>query len=325
MPVEFKDYYAVLGVARTATDAEIKQAFRKLARKYHPDVAKDKASADGKFKEINEANEVLSDPDKRRKYDELGANWDRPERQTSRQRGGFEGGFADGAEFHFEGTGFSDFFEQFFGSRGRPSGGSGRAGGPAPGMEGEFFAQRGRDVEGDILVTLDEALHGATRVIRLRRTDPRTGQMTPQTLQVKIPPGVREAQRIRLAGKGEEGLGGAGSGNLYLRVRFAKHPDFRMRGTDLVHDLELAPWEAVLGTTIRIPTLDGTVSLNIPPGTVAERRFRLRGKGLPKGDGTRGDLYAIVSIQVPAQLTPEQKVLWKQLAATSTFNPRKTS
>jgi len=327
MPVEFKDYYAVLGVARTATDAEIKQAFRKLARKYHPDVAKDKdkAAADGKFKEINEANEVLSDPDKRRKYDELGANWDRPERQASRQRGGFGGGFADGAEFHFDGTGFSDFFEQFFGSHGRPFGGSGRAGGPDPGMEGEVFAQRGRDVEGDILVSLDEALHGAARVIRLQRTDPRTGQMTSQTLQVRIPPGVREVQRIRLAGKGEDGFGGADSGNLYLRVRFAKHPDFGVRGADLVQDLELAPWEAVLGGTVRIPTLDGMVSLKIPAGTAAERQFRLRGKGLPMAGGTRGDLYAVVSIQVPVQLTPEQNVLWEQLAATSTFNPRKNS
>jgi curved DNA-binding protein len=327
MAVEFKDYYAILGVARTATETEIKQAFRRLARKYHPDVAKgkDKAAADGKFREINEANEVLSDPDKRRKYDELGANWDRPDRQAPRQRGGFGGGFADGAEFHFDGTGFSDFFEQFFGSRGRPFGGSGRAGGPGPGMEGEVFAQRGRDVEGDILVTLDEALHGATREIRLQRTDPRTGQMASQTLRVRIPPGVREAQRIRLAGKGEDGLGGADSGNLYLRVRLAKHPDFRVQGADLVHDLELAPWEAVLGGTVRIPTLDGTVSLKIPAGTAAERRFRLRGKGLPTGDGTRGDLYATVSIQLPAHLTPEQKTLWEQLAATSTFNPRKAS
>ena len=198
MPVEFKDYYDVLGVARNASDAEIKKAFRKLARKYHPDVAKDKTTAEDKFKELNEANEVLSDPEKRRKYDELGANWNHPEGQAAPPQGGFGGGYEDGFEFHFDGTGFSDFFEQFFGSRGRPSGGFGRT---REGWRGETFAQRGQDIEGDILVTLDEVLHGSTRTINLQRTDPRTGQSTTQTLRVKIPPGVREAQLIRLAGQ----------------------------------------------------------------------------------------------------------------------------
>ena len=322
MPVEFKDYYDVLGVARNATDAEIKKAFRRLARKYHPDVAKDKTTAEEKFKEINEANEVLSDPEKRRKYDELGANWNHPDRQAAQPQGGFGGSPDGGSEFHFDGTGFSDFFEQFFGSRGRPSSGFGRTGGI--GWEAESFAQPGQDIEGDILVTLDEVFHGSTRTIRLQRTDPRTGQSTTQTLRVKIPPGVREGQLIRLAGKGEEGIGGGASGNLYLRVKFAQHPDFRVRDADLHYDLELAPWEAVLGATVQLRTLDGMVSLKIPSGTVAEQRFRLRGKGLPTGNGTRGDLYAVVSIEVPSQLTPEQKILWEQLAAKSAFNPRKT-
>jgi curved DNA-binding protein len=146
-----------------------------------------------------------------------------------------------------------------------------------------------------------------------------------QTLRVKIPPGVRESQLIRLAGKGQEGIGGGDSGNLYLRVKFAQHPDFRVRGADLYYDLDLAPWEAVLGATVDIPTLDGTVSLKIPAGTMAEQQLRLRGKGLPTSDGTRGHLYAVVSIQVPAHLTPEQKVLWEQLATKSTFNPRQPS
>ena len=314
MPVDFKDYYDVLGVPRNASDEDIKKAFRKLARQYHPDVAKDKMGAENKFKEINEANEVLSDPEKRRKYDELGANWNHPEQQAPPRRGS-GGGREGGAEFHFDGTGFSDFFEQFFGSRGRPAGGFGQT-------RGETFAQPGQDIEGDILVTLDEVLHGSTRAINLQRTDPRTGQSTTQTLRVKIPPGVREEQLIRLAGKGQEGTGGGDSGNLYLRVKFAKHPDFRVRGADLHYDLELAPWEAVLGGTVHIHTLDGTVSLKIPAGTMAERQFRLRGKGLPANDGTRGDLSAMVSIQVPAQLTPEQKNLWEQLAKKSTFNPR---
>ncbi len=322
MPVEFKDYYDVLGVARDASDAEIKKSFRKLARKYHPDVAQDKATAEAKFKELNEANEVLGDPDKRRKYDELGTNWNHPERQQASPQDGFGGGPQDSSEYHFDGTGFSDFFEQFFGSRGRQFGGSGRA--RSNGMGGTPFAQQGQDIEGDILVTLDEALRGSTRTIQLQRTDPRTGQATTQSLRVKIPPGVREAQIIRLAGKGKEGAGGGDSGNLYLRVKFAKNPDFRVLGANLYYDLELAPWEAVLGATVHIPTLDGKVSLKIPADTAAEKQFRLRGKGLPLGDGTRGDLYALVSIQVPSHVTPEEKLLWEELAAKSMFNPRKT-
>jgi curved DNA-binding protein len=319
MAVEFKDYYEVLGINRNASDAEIKKAFRKLASKYHPDVAKDKKIGEEKFKEINEANEVLSDPEKRKKYDELGANWNQPGQQT-RHQGGFARGSDGSSEFHFDGTGFSDFFEQFFGSRGRPFGDFRRT--SEDQMGGEAFAQRGQDIEGDILVTLDEVLQGSMRMIKLQRTDPRTGQSTEQTLRVKIPPGVREGQLIRLSGKGQEGAGGGGSGNLYLRVKFAKHPDFRVLGSNLYYDLELAPWEAVLGASVHMPTLDERVSLKIPAGTVAERQFRLRGKGLPAGGEARGDLYAIVSIHVPPHLTAEEKVLWEQLALKSEFNPR---
>lgn len=320
MAIKFKDYYEVLGVTRDASDEAIKKAFRKLARQHHPDVSKNKTNAEEKFKEINEANEVLSDPEKRRKYDELGANWDQPERSTSPPQGGFNGGPAAGAEFHFDGTGFSDFFEQFFGSRGRSSGGFNRAG--AHGAEDVPFAQHGQDIESDILVTLEEALQGSTRTIQLQRRDPRTGQSTTETLRVKIPPGVREAQMIRLAGKGQEGIGGGKSGNLYLRVILGQHPDFRVRGSNLYCDLELTPWEAVLGATVTIPTLDGMASLTIPRGTTTGREFRLRGKGLPTGPGTRGDLHALVSIEVPILVTSEEKVLWEQLAKESTFNPR---
>ena len=323
MPVEFKDYYEVLGVHRNASGDAIKKAFRKLARQHHPDVAKDKKAAEEKFKELNEANEVLSDPEKRKKYDELGANWDHPERQPTQPQNGFSGGSVNGSEYHFDGTGFSDFFEQFFAGRSRSSSGFDRSG--ADGMDGVAFAQRGEDVEGDILVTLDEVLHGATRTIQLQRTDPRTGQSNTQTLRVKIPVGVREAQMIRLTGNGRDGKGGGGSGNLYLRVTFAKHPEFRVRGANLYQDLDVSPWEAVLGAIVRIPTLDGIVFLKIPPGTTAEREFRLRGKGLPSGDGTRGDLHAVLHIQVPNHLTPEQKLLWEQLAAGSTYNPRNGS
>lgn len=323
MAVKFKDYYDVLGVARDASPEDIKKTFRKLARQYHPDVAKDKIAGEAKFKEINEANEVLSDPEKRRKYDQLGANWNHPERQPPPPTSGFGGSGPEATEFHFDGTGFSDFFEQYFGSRGRPSAGFDQAW--ANGREGKTVARRGRDIEGDILVTLDEILQGSSRTIQLQRIDPRTGQSSTQTLQVKIPPGVREAQLIRLAGKGQEGLGGGDSGNLYLRVKFAQHPDYRVRGADLYYELDLAPWEAVLGATLDIPTLDGRVSLKIPAGTRAGRQLRLRGKGLPIRNGTPGDLYAVVSIQVPAQLTPAQKKLWEQLATQSTFNPRQFS
>lgn len=204
MSVEFKNYYDVLGVAANASAADIKKAFRSLARKYHPDVAKDKTAAELRFKEINEANEVLSDPDKRRKYDELGENWNRPDRQTSRQGSGFREGAGHGTEFHFDGTGFSDFFEQFFSSHGQTTGGFRRTGGD--GMEDGAFAQRGQDVESDILVTLEEILHGSTRTINLQRVDSRTGQSSIQTLRVKIPPGVRDAQLIRISGKGGKAL-----------------------------------------------------------------------------------------------------------------------
>ena len=322
MSVEFKNYYDVLGVSSNASDAEIKKEFRKLARKYHPDIAKDKSGSEIKFKEINEANEVLSDPDKRRKYDELGADWNSPGRQSGQQAGGFRGDSGNGSEFHFDGTGFSDFFEQFFGSRGGSANGFNRT--RDGGMAGGAFAQRGQDIESDILVTLNEALHGSTRTINLQRVDSRTGQTTIQTLRVKIPPGVHEAQLIRLGGKGQEGVGGGVPGNLYLRVQFAKHPDFRVQGNNIYYNLELSPWEAVLGASVHISTLDGTVALKVPPGTTAEQEFRLRGKGLPADNGTRGDLHAIVSIQVPVHLTPEEKVLWEQLATTSTFDPRRT-
>ncbi|MES2309806.1 MAG: DnaJ C-terminal domain-containing protein [Verrucomicrobiota bacterium] len=322
MPIEFKDYYDVLGLSRNASDEEIKKAFRKLARQYHPDVAKNKATAEEKFKAINEAHEVLSDPEKRKKYDALGENWNHPERQASSSHGGFRGSSDEASEFHFNGTGFSDFFEQFFGNHGQPSGDFGRT---SHRPNGAPIAQHGQDIEGNILVTLEEILHGSTRTIQLQHTDPKTRQSTLQTLRVKIPPGVREGQLIRLSGKGEEGMGGGDSGHLYLRVKFAQHPDYRIKGTDLYYDLELSPWEAVLGATIQISTLDGMVSLKVPSGTISERQFRLRGKGLPTGSTSRGDFYAITSIQVPSQITPEEKVLWESLAEKSKFNPRKIS
>jgi curved DNA-binding protein len=324
MSVEFKDYYATLGVAREANAEEIKQAFRKLARKYHPDVAKDKKTAEEKFKEINEAHEVLSDPVKRKKYDELGQHWEHGGGNGGRTGAAGEGmrgsggfGQARAHEFHFNGTGFSDFFEQFFGG--------GEFGGRGFTSEGgdERADRRGHDVEGDILVTLGEVMHGTTRPLALQTLDPRTGKAETHSFTVRIPPGAPEGRRIRVAGKGEPGVGTGAAGDLYLRVRYAAHPDFQARGGDLYHDLELAPWEAVLGATVTMPSLEGTVKVRVPPGTNPGRQLRLRGHGLPQGRrGERGDLYAVTSIRVPTLLTEAERALWEQLGRGSSFQPR---
>jgi curved DNA-binding protein len=331
MSAEFKDYYRVLGVSPKASDDEIKKAFRTLARKYHPDVAKDKKTAEEKFKEINEAHEVLSHPESRRKYDQLGANWktggeSRPPPGRAGGRSAPQGAGGDEYDFQFEGTGFSDFFEQFFGGR------AGRSRGPSPfdhnggdGAEEPQQALRGQDMRGDILITLDEVLKGAMRAISVRRTNARTGQEETETYQVRIPAGVQAGQSIRVPGKGGNGLGGGSAGDIFLRVRYAQNPDWQARGTDLVGHLELAPWEAVLGTTVTVRTLEGSVSLKVPAGTQQGHQLRVRGKGLPAGTGKRGDLYVGVSIQVPPRISKEEERLWKQLASLSTFDPRKAS
>jgi curved DNA-binding protein len=331
MPADFKDYYRVLGVPPKATDEEIKKAFRTLARKYHPDVAKDKKMAEEKFKEINEANEVLSHSESRRKYDQLGADWktggeSRPPPGRTGGRSAGRGAGGDEYDFQFEGTGFSDFFEQFFGGR------AGRSRGASPfdpngvdGTEEPQQALRGQDIRGDILITLDEVLTGAMRAISVRRTNARTGQEETETYQVRIPAGVQAGQSIRVPGKGGNGLGGGSAGDIFLRVRYAQNPDWQARGTDLVGHLELAPWEAILGTTVSVRTLEGSVSLKVPAGTQQGHQLRVRGKGLPAGGARRGDLYVGVSIQVPARISKEEERLWKQLASLSAFNPRKVS
>ena len=315
--MQFKDYYETLGVSKTASETEIKKAFRKLARQFHPDVVKEKEkkAAEAKFKEINEAYEVLSDPEKRKKYDSLGADWERggssqqapPNWQDFAQQGA---GRPGGVEFHFGGTGFSDFFETFFGGRGRGGGGgfsefetgdeTGRFGSPA----------RGHDVEADIMVTLDAAINGSKRQVSLRRSD--TDKL--ETYNVRIPAGVHEGQRIRLAGQGERAGRGGKAGDLYLRVRFAQHPDFRVEGHDLVHEHELKPWVAVLGGELRVPTLEGSARLKIPAGTQNGQRFRLKQRGLHLPGGGRGDLYVVIGIDIPTTVTPEQHKLWEKLA-----------
>ena len=317
MAVQYKDYYESLGVTRTASAEEIKKAFRKLAREFHPDVARDKKKAEERFKEINEAYEVLSDPDKRSKYDQLGAHWKSgADFRPPPGQGGFggsqtfRGGRGGTEEFHFGGTGFSDFFEELFGARMRAGQGGGFS--PHGNFTTEELSERGADIEGDILVTLEEAAHGSVRTVNIRH-DGRS-----ESQQVKVPAGIREGQRLRVSGRGESGSGRGENGDLYLRVRLAKHPDFEVDGHDLIHELELAPWEAALGAEIAVPTLDGRVNIKIPAGTASGQKLRVRGRGL----GRNGDLFVVTKIVVPGKLSDPQKKLWEQLAKESKFNPR---
>ena len=314
MAAQFRDYYETLGVPKSASADDIKSSFRKLARKHHPDLAKDKKAAEEKFKEINEAYEVLSDPEKRKKYDEYGANWQHAGNgfqgspggargPGSGGFGGFGGGAGDGSDFHFGGTGYSDFFEQFFGTR------RGRGYGGGVDFE-EEVPQRGRDVEADILVTLDEVLNGATRQISFRKGN----SPEVQTYTVKIPKGVRAGQRIRLAGQGGSGGARGEAGDLYLRVKLQQHPDYRFEEADIYYEADVAPWQAVLGCELTIPTPDGRAKLKIPAGTQNGRKFRIPGRGLP-GKSGRGDFYAVVEIAIPESVTPEQKELWEKLSA----------
>lgn len=294
--VQFKDYYAILGVPKTASQDDIRKAFRKLARQHHPDVAKDKKAAEAKFKEINEANEVLGDPAKRKKYDELGADWDKGPRQSAPQgwedmfgRGG--GGFDFSGAPQGEGGGFSDFFEAFFGRRGK-----------------KRRAERGEDVEFEIAVTIEDVLHGGKKAFAVER-DGRN-----ETIQVNIPKNVRSGQKIRLSGQGGAGAGGADAGDLYLRVKLAPHPHYRVEGHDLVRPFPVPLTMAVLGGEAEVPTPDGTVKLKVPPGTQPGQKFRLKGRGLPSSAHERGDFYAEAKVSVPATLSERERELWEQLA-----------
>lgn len=311
MAVEFKDYYKTLGISREASTADIKKAFRKLARQHHPDVAKDKIAAEAKFKEINEANEVLSDPEKRKKYDELGADWQNPQPRRGPSGYGSSPGYEQ--EFNFGGTGFSDFFERYFSGANRQGFQDGTS----------TRSRRGGDIEGDVLVTLEEIMQGAIRPITLQTTNPQTGRSTTRSFQVRIPLGVIDGKRIRVPGQGEPGVGGAEAGDLYLRVRHAAHPDFHTEGHDLYYDLDIAPWEAVLGTQISVPTLDGNIKLRLPAGSENGQQLRVRGRGLPKGKvGERGDYHATIAIHIPTKISEEEQALWEKLRDASTFNPR---
>ena len=320
MAVAFRDYYETLGVDRGASDEEIRRAYRKLARENHPDVNKDPGAED-RFKQISEAYEVLRDPEKRKAYDRFGENWKAGQNVSdddfraygSGGDGAPQGGFRDVQVDFGDGAEFSDFFESFFGGGGGGFGGRTRGRRTRPGGGFGDFATRGGDQEAELELSLAEAFRGGKKKISL--ADGRDYEVT-------IPRGVRDGQRIRLAGEGEAGSGGGPSGDLFLRVRIRPDRRFRREGDDLYVDLPVTPWEAALGASVDVPTLEGPRQVKVPPGSSSGRRLRLRGQGWPRSGGARGDLYAVVKIEVPKRLSPEERELFERLAEVSSFNPR---
>jgi len=321
--MKFRDYYETLGVARGATEAEIKAAYRKLARKYHPDVNKE-AAAEDQFKELGEAYSVLKDTEKRAAYDRMGANWKNGQDFTpppnwnegfeysNDNYGGGHPGFGGGHEGNQ-----SEFFESLFGQGRHRQGG--RGGNPSQGMD-----FKGQDHHAKILIDLADAYNGAKRTIALHMpTQDTSGHVSTQErkLDVSIPKGIKAGQNLRLAGQGGLGIGAGGSGDLYLEIDFHLNPIYRVDGKDVYLDLPLAPWEAALGTAVNIPTPAGsTLELTIPAGTVSGRKMRLKGKGIPSKEA--GDLYVVPSIVLPGAETDTQKEAYQALEKAFDFKPR---
>lgn len=328
-----RDYYEVLGVPRHASEKEIRQAYRRLARKYHPDVNPGDKSAEAKFKEVQEAYDVLVDKEKREQYDRFGHNWRYASRGASGgggagQAGGFRTPNAEGYDFDFgfgrgtAGDGFGDLgsiFDRFFG---RGAGTTSRR------------ARRGQDLEQPVEITLEEAFHGTTRVVQVETAEPCVqcggsglaqrdacpscgglgSTRRTRRLEVKIPPGVDQGSRVRVSGEGAAGSGGGPRGDLYLVVSVRPHPLYERKGDDLYTEIGVPLTAAVLGGEVEVPTLKGKVSLRIPPETQSGRVFRLAGRGMPrlKGEGS-GDLFAKVKIIIPTGLTPREKELFEEL------------
>ena len=309
--MEFKDYYKIMEVARGATQDEIKRSYRKLARKYHPDVSKE-ADAEARFKELGEAYEVLKDAEKRAAYDQLGSNWKGGQefRPPPDWNAGFEfsgGGFTGG-----DAADYSDFFASLFGRDFR-TGGAGRA---PPHAKGE-------DHHAKVLVDLEDTYQGATRTITLRVPGmDAQGHLInrERVLNVTIPKGIREGQHIRLSGQGGAGNAEGNAGDLYLEIEFRPHPLYRVDGRDLYLDLPVTPWEAALGATVKVPTLGGIVELKIPEGSASGRKMRLKARGIP--GNPPGDCYVILSIALPPADTEAAKDLYRKMAHDLDFNPR---
>ena len=323
--MDYKDYYATLGVAKKASADEIQKAYRKLARKYHPDINKT-GEAEVRFKEINEAYEVLKDPDKRARYDQFGSAWKQAQR-TGAPPPGFEdvfsrfgfggpGGFGGGAqrvEFDLGGDGFSSFFDALFGggaAGGDPFSGFHTTTGPRP-------RAQTADQEARIALSLEDAVAGGKKQITI--ADPTTGKH--RRLRVNLPAGIRPGQKIRLAGQGMR-LPGGRRGDLYLTVETLPHPNLRVDGSHLRVELPVTPWEAALGGEAKVRTLEGEVTVRIPPGSSTGRKIRLKGRGLPAGSGARGDLFAEIRVVVPPSLSDAERQLFEELARTSAFRPR---
>jgi curved DNA-binding protein len=306
--MKYKDYYKILGVERSASAEDIKKAYRKLAHKYHPDVSR-AADAKEKFQEIGEAYDTLKNPDKRAAYDQLGSGF-RPG-QDFRPPPDWNREFGDG-QFSFDDMDLADLFASLSGGR-RGRGGDGT------------FPLPGQDYEVDAGITLEQAARGTEIEVNLAAPEPdASGHMrrVPRTFKARIAKGATEGQRLRLPGKGGRGLHGGRDGDLYLNIHLLPHPLFRASGHDLYLDLPLAPWEAVLGATVEVPTLEEKVRLKIPAGTRSGQQLRLSGRGLPRPREGRGDLYAVVHIAVPAALGERERALYKQLAEASGFDPR---
>jgi DnaJ-class molecular chaperone len=333
MAVKYKDYYETLGVPRGAKQEEIKRSYRKLARKYHPDVNPGDKEAEKKFREINEAYEVLSDPEKRRRYDELGPDWQAGAdfRAQGAQDAGFE--YQDSGDVFGSRPGserFSDFFEAIFGGRPRHA-------------EGFSFSARGADMESEITVSLEEAHHGTTRTLTVPLNEPcaacggtgskngatcatcggRGVQLKMDSFTVNIPRGVRDGSVIRIPKRGQSGSGGGPRGDLYIRLNIQAHRLFNMiQDGDIEVELPVAPWEAVLGAKVIVPTLDGPVEMSVPQGSQGGQKLRLRGKGLARSAGGQGDEYVKLKIVMPPNPSEAQIELLKKLASSSEFNPR---
>ncbi len=324
-----KDYYQILGVNRNASEKEIKQAYRRLARKHHPDLNPGDKSAEARFKEMNAAYEVLSNPEKRKKYDQFGDQWEYAEQFA---KAGGQGGVRwdvgkGGTTFEYgDVSGLGDIFSSLFGGAGM---GSRMKRGP----------QRGQDVESPVDISLEEAYRGSRRVVQLQTTEPCTacggtgrvgnrvctmcggagGKVIPRRLEVKIPPGVKDGSRIRMAGEGASGRAGGNKGDLYLVVRVLPHKLFERKGDDLYSEVSVPLATAILGGEVRLPTLDGNLSLKVPPETQNGKLFRLAGKGMPQlGNANRGSMFAKVSVVLPTSLTEEERRLFERLRSLRT-------